>query len=52
MQPGASVDWRKVLKQSTGEELNANAMLEYFQPLMNWLKKENQGRKYSLPMKM
>lgn len=47
--PGASKDWREVLKESTGDELNAKAMLEYFDPLVSWLKAQNQGRKYSLP---
>lgn len=48
MKPGSSADWRKLLKDKTGEDLSARAMLEYFQPLMEWLKKENKGRKYSL----
>lgn len=52
MYPGASKDWRVVLKESTGDELNAQAMLEYFQPLVSWLKEQNQGRKYSLPETM
>jgi len=47
--PGASKDWRTVLKESTGEELNAKAMLEYFDPLVSWLKEQNKGRIYSLP---
>jgi peptidyl-dipeptidase A len=46
---GSSKDWRQVLKESTGDELNAKAMLEYFSPLTNWLKQQNQGRKYTLP---
>lgn len=46
--PGASKDWKVVLKESTGDELNAKAMLEYFEPLVDWLKKENEGRKYTL----
>ncbi len=50
--PGASKDWRTVLKESTGEELNAKAMLEYFDPLVSWLKEQNKGRKYSLPEKL
>jgi len=50
--PGASKDWRQVLKESTGEELNAKAMLEYFQPLVSWLKEQNKGRKYTLPEQM
>jgi peptidyl-dipeptidase A len=50
--PGASKDWRVVLKESTGEELNAKAMLEYFQPLVSWLQEQNKGRKYTLSEKM
>jgi len=50
--PGASKDWRKVLKESTGDELNAKAMLEYFQPLVSWLQEQNKGRKYTLPERM
>jgi peptidyl-dipeptidase A len=50
--PGASKDWREVLKESTGEELNAKAMLEYFQPLVSWLQEQNKGRKYTLAEKM
>lgn len=46
--PGASKDWRVVLKESTGEELNAKAMLEYFEPLVEWLKEQNKGREYTL----
>lgn len=45
---GQSRDWRQVLKESTGDELNANAMMEYFKPLLKWLKQQNIGRKYSL----
>jgi len=52
MQTGAAKDWRQVLKESTGDDLNGNAMLEYFQPLVNWLKEQNKGRKYSLPAQM
>lgn len=48
MYPGASKDWRKVLKESTGDELNGKAMLEYFEPLVNWLKEQNKGRKYTI----
>ena len=48
MTPGASKDWREVLKEKTGSELSAKAMLDYFSPLMDYLKKENAGRKYSL----
>jgi peptidyl-dipeptidase A len=49
MRTGSSRDWRVVLKQMTGEDLSAKAMLRYFEPLMNYLKKVNDGRKYTLP---
>ena len=34
---------------ATGDELNANAMLEYFSPLTAWLQEQNKGRTYTLP---
>ncbi|HAT8371150.1 TPA: peptidase [Legionella pneumophila] len=49
MRDGASKDWRQVLKESTGDELSAKAMLEYYQPLLQWLQEQNKGKKYSLP---
>lgn len=49
MRPGASIDWKIVLKEKTGSDLSAKAMLSYFEPLMDYLKKENKGRKYTLP---
>jgi peptidyl-dipeptidase A len=52
MYPGASKDWREVLKESTGDELNAQAMLEYFHPLMAWLQEQNKGRKYTLAQQL
>nr|MBA2731760.1 M2 family metallopeptidase [Acidobacteriota bacterium] len=48
MTPGSSRDWRAVLKEMTGEDLSAKAMLRYFEPLMGYLKKVNAGRKYTL----
>ena len=48
MYPGASADWRQMLKDKTGEELSARAMVEYFQPLMDYLKQQNKGRKYTI----
>ncbi|NEM98972.1 M2 family metallopeptidase [Pontibacter burrus] len=48
MYPGASADWRKMLKDKTGEELSARAMVAYFQPLMDYLKEQNKGRKYTM----
>lgn len=49
MKPGASVDWRELLKQTVGSEMSAQPMLDYFKPLMEYLQKENKGRKYTLP---
>lgn len=49
MIPGSSKDWRQVLKDKTGSELSAKAMVNYFSPLIAYLKKENEGRKYTLP---
>lgn len=46
---GATRDWRELLKETTGEEINAKAMLRYFEPLMEYLEKENQGRVHTLP---
>ena len=48
MRPGASRDWRLVLKEKTGEDLSARAMVAYFQPLMVYLKQQNKGRKYTM----
>ncbi len=48
MSPGASRDWRVVLKEATGEDFSARAMLRYFEPLMAYLKEQNKGRKYTL----
>ena len=48
MRPGASRDWREVLKEKTGEELSARAMLRYFEPLLDYLKKVNEGREHTL----
>ncbi len=52
MYPGASGDWRKILKDNTGSDLSAKAMVNYFMPLMDYLKKQNTGRKYTLPEKI
>jgi oligoendopeptidase F len=49
MSPGATRDWREVMKEATGEEMNAKAIVRYFEPLMSWLKEENKGRTYTLP---
>ncbi len=49
MYPGASVDWREHLKNCIGSDMSAQPMVDYFAPLMTYLKKVNEGRKYTLP---
>jgi peptidyl-dipeptidase A len=49
LEPGASVDWRELMQETVGEDLNARAMLTYFQPLYEWLKEQNAGRVHTLP---
>lgn len=49
MYPGATVDWRKNLMENVGSEISAKPMVEYFKPLMDWLKEQNKGRNYTLP---
>ncbi len=44
MQKGGTEDWRKVLREATGEDLSTRAELDYFAPLMKWLQEQNQGR--------
>ena len=41
---GGTRDWRKLLKETTGEDLSTRAMKDYFAPLQSWLEKENTGR--------
>jgi len=49
LKTGANNDWRKLLKESVGSEMSAKPMLEYFAPLMEYLKEQNKGRTYTLP---
>ncbi|MFO7445115.1 MAG: M2 family metallopeptidase [Ignavibacteriaceae bacterium] len=49
LKSGGTVDSQKLLKDTIGEEMSAKAMLKYFEPLMNELKKINEGRQYTLP---
>jgi len=42
---GASQPWPDTLEKLTGSrEIDASAIIEYFQPLIAWLKEQNQGR--------
>ncbi len=44
MEKGGTEDWRKVLRETTGEDLSTRAMVEYFKPLLAWLEVQNKGR--------
>jgi peptidyl-dipeptidase A len=48
MKPGATGDWRKLLFDATGSDLSAQPMVDYFAPLMEYLKEQNKGRVYTL----
>lgn len=45
MKQGATRDWREILREATGEDFSGRPMLAYFEPLMKYLKEQNQGRK-------
>jgi peptidyl-dipeptidase A len=49
MKSGASRPWRDVLRETTGRPLDAQAMVEYFAPLYDWLRVQNRGRTATLP---
>jgi peptidyl-dipeptidase A len=43
---GQSKPWPEAMKVMTGEDrIDASAMIEYFQPLLTWLKEQNKGEK-------
>ena len=43
---GQSKPWPEAMKAMTGEDrADASAMVEYFQPLLDWLKQQNKGEK-------
>jgi len=46
---GSTVPWDVHLQNMIGSELSAQPMVDYFQPLMEWLQKENEGREHALP---
>ncbi len=47
--PGATVDWRTLLEETVGSDISAEPMLAYFEPLLGWLRQQNEGRTYTLP---
>jgi peptidyl-dipeptidase A len=45
LQAGASEPWQSTLEKLTGtREMDATAIIDYFAPLMEWLKAQNEGR--------
>ena len=44
LEKGGTEDWRKVLKDATGEDISTRAMADYFKPLQAWLEEQNKGR--------
>lgn len=45
LQAGASEPWQSTLEKLTGtREMDATAIIDYFAPLMEWLKARNEGR--------
>ncbi|MDC9722269.1 MAG: M2 family metallopeptidase [Urechidicola sp.] len=49
MKQGSNCDWNEVLKENLGSGMSAKPMLDYFAPLMEYLKEQNEGREYTLP---
>ena len=52
MSKGASVDWKLLQQQSIHSNMSAKPMVDYFAPVMIYLKRINAGRKYTLPEKL
>ncbi len=46
---GSSRDWRQVMQDHLGEDISASATLEYFDPLVEYLETQNEGREHTLP---
>jgi peptidyl-dipeptidase A len=49
MKTGSTQDWRSHLKENLGSELSAQSMMNYFSPLMAYLKTANEGKQHTLP---
>nr|MDQ3073604.1 M2 family metallopeptidase [Bacteroidota bacterium] len=49
MAPGATRNWHELMQEKLGSELSTAPMLEYFSPLIKYLKIKNEGREYTLP---
>ena len=46
---GATRDWRVLLQETIGEDIQARALLAYFEPLMAYLQEQNADRVHTLP---
>src|SRR5256714_2257992 len=44
LRKGSTEDWRKVLKEATGEDISTRAIGDDFQPLQAWLEEQNKSR--------
>jgi peptidyl-dipeptidase A len=45
LEAGASEPWQDTLEKLTGaREMDATAIIEYFEPLLGWLREQNEGR--------
>ena len=40
---GATRDWRRIMREATGEDISPRAMLDFYQPVLQDLAKRNQG---------
>lgn len=49
MSPGASIDWRQQLQDDLHTDMSAKPMVAYFSVLMDYLKRANNGKQYTLP---
>lgn len=50
MEKGNSVDWKQLLQTSIHSDMSAQPMLDYFTPVLQYLKRVNAGRRYTLPV--
>ena len=42
---GSSLPWPEALEQITGSpDMSVQPLIDYFQPLLDWLEQENQGQ--------
>ena len=45
LEAGQSLPWQETLEKLTGtRQMDASAIVDYYQPLMSYLKEQNEGR--------